>query len=90
MGELKRDLQALVVTTLELEDMKPEEISTSEPLFQDGLGLDSIDALELGIAIQKKYGLKLDAEDDATREHFYSIDSLAKFVAASSLEGDRP
>jgi acyl carrier protein len=64
--------------------MKPEDIDTSAPLFQDGLGLDSIDALELGIAIQRAYGLKLDAEDSATRDHFYSIDTLAKFVAASA------
>lgn len=82
MNDLKRELQVLVITTLELEDMKPEDINASDPLFQDGLGLDSIDALELGIAIQRKYGLKLDAEDPETRDHFYSIDTLAKFVAA--------
>jgi len=64
--------------------MKPEDINASDPLFQGGLGLDSIDALELGIAIQRKYGLKLDAEDPETRDHFYSIDTLAKFVAASA------
>lgn len=84
MNDLKRDLQVLVVTTLELEDMKPDEINTSEPLFQDGLGLDSIDALELGIAIQRTYGLKLDAEDPTTRDHFYSIDTLAKFISESA------
>ena len=52
-----------------------------EPLFEDGLGLDSIDALEIGLALQQKYGVEIDEESEETRLHFASIANLAKFVA---------
>ena len=55
--ELQLELKALIVSALGLEDIKPEDIETDAPLFVDGLGLDSIDALELGLAIKKKYGI---------------------------------
>ncbi len=77
---LELELKRLIVTTLELEDVTPEEIVTDAPLFGEGLGLDSIDALELGIAIYKTYGIKLDATDESTRIHFRSVKNLAKFV----------
>ena len=66
---------------MELEELTPADIQSDEPLFEDGLGLDSIDALELGMALQQKFGVKLDAEDKSTREHFRSVSSLSKFVA---------
>ena len=75
------ELKELIIKTLELEDIAPEDIVSEEPLFNEGLGLDSIDALELGVALQKNYGIKLDAEAEETKQHFYSIASLAGLVS---------
>ncbi len=81
MAELENELKALIIQPLELEDITIDDIVTSEPLFEDGLGLDSIDALEIGLALQQKYGVEIDEESDETRLHFASIANLAKFVA---------
>jgi len=88
MNEL--EIKKLIIECLELEDITPDDINSDEPLFVDGLGLDSIDALELGVALHRAYGVKMDAEDETTREHFYSVESLTKFVASQcnqSVEG---
>ena len=82
MNELKTELKQLVIDALDLEDVTVDDIDSSEPLFIDGLGLDSIDALELGLALQKQYGIKLAADSEETRKHFASIDSLAELVAS--------
>jgi acyl carrier protein len=82
MNELKTELKQLVIDALDLEDVTVDDIDSSEPLFIDGLGLDSIDALELGLALQKGYGIKLTADSEETRKHFASIDSLAELVAS--------
>ncbi|PPK52082.1 phosphopantetheine-binding protein [Marinobacter persicus] len=82
MTELKTELKKLVIDALDLEDVTVDDIDSSEPLFIDGLGLDSIDALELGLALQKTYGIKLAADSEETRKHFASIDSLAELVAS--------
>ena len=58
MDDIERDLKRLIVTALNLEDIAPEEIGSEEPLFGEGLGLDSIDGLELGVAIRKAYGVR--------------------------------
>jgi acyl carrier protein len=80
MNTLIEELKQLIITSLDLEDVTPADIDASKPLFGDGLGLDSIDALELGVAIQKKYNVKLDANSAETRQHFYSVENLAKFI----------
>lgn len=77
---LELELKNLVINSLDLEDVSAEEIDSQAPLFGDGLGLDSIDALELGLAISKQYGVKIDAENEATKTHFASIANLAKFI----------
>jgi acyl carrier protein len=59
----------------------PESIGEDTPLFGEGLGLDSIDAIELGVAIRKRYGISIDAESDDPRRHFASVNTLAVFVA---------
>ncbi len=59
MDDLKRQIKEVIVSSLQLEDVKPEDIDDAEPLFGTGLGLDSIDALELGVALKKKFGVKL-------------------------------
>jgi acyl carrier protein len=80
---LELEIKALLIDALNLEDMTPEQIDAEQPLFVDGLGLDSIDALELGLALQKRYGVSLSADSEETRRHFRSIRSLAAFVAGA-------
>lgn len=72
----------MIIDTLELEDITPADIEPQAALFGDGLGLDSIDALELGLALQKRYGIKLDAEAEETRGHFASVNALTALVEA--------
>ncbi len=80
MTALTDEIKQLIITSLDLEDITPNDIDADAPLFGDGLGLDSIDALELGVAIQKRYGMKLEATSSDTRQHFYSVATLADFV----------
>jgi len=80
MEDLKRDIKALIISALDLEDLTPDDIDDDAPLFGEGLGLDSIDALELGVALRKKYQLQLQANDAAVKEHFRSVSSLARLV----------
>ena len=70
----------LIVEVLNLEDVKPEDIGPTQPLFDSGLGLDSIDALEIAVAIAQNYGVHLKAEDEKTREIFQDIRSLAAYL----------
>jgi len=83
MSELLRELKELVIEVLHLEDLSPEDIGDDTPLFaDDGLGLDSIDALELGVALHKKYRIKLERGDERMREHFRSVRTLAELIRA--------
>lgn len=77
---LESELKQLVINTLELEDITADEIKTDEALFDDGLGLDSIDALELGMAVKKKYNLQLSSDKEENKKYFYSIKTLAEFI----------
>jgi acyl carrier protein len=83
MQELERELKRLLIEVLNLEDISVEQIDSNAPLFGAGLGLDSIDALELGVAIRKKYDVQMDADSETTREHFASIANLARFISSS-------
>ncbi len=80
MLALYTEIKQLIIDTLNLEDITPDQIDSYAPLFNEGLGLDSIDALELGLALKNKYGVVLSTESDETREHFHSVASLADFV----------
>ncbi|WP_290702681.1 phosphopantetheine-binding protein [Amphritea sp.] len=80
MSNLQLEIKQMIIETLDLEDISPDEIIDDEPLFVDGLGLDSIDALEIGLALQKRYGIKLKADSEDTREHFSSINALATLI----------
>ena len=80
MDMLEQEIKALIIEALNLEDMDPQDIASDIPLFGEGIGLDSIDALELGIALKKKYGIELEAGDSRTREHFRNVLSLAALV----------
>ncbi len=77
---LEHRLKTLIIEALALEDVSENEISSEEPLFDGGLELDSIDALEIGVAIQKAYGVKLDANDDEVKQAFYSVATLAQMI----------
>lgn len=80
--ELETQIKELLISSLALEDLAPEDIDAAQPLFVEGLGLDSIDALELGLALQKRYGVTMSADSQEVRQHFASVQALAKFVAA--------
>ncbi|HEY4127606.1 MAG TPA: phosphopantetheine-binding protein [Gammaproteobacteria bacterium] len=83
MNPLIEELKQLIIDSLDLEDVKPADIDAKAPLFgSGGLGLDSIDALELGVAVQKRYQVKLDANSADTRQHFQSVENLAKFISS--------
>ena len=77
---LEDEIRDLIVEALNLEDIGAEEIDCDEPLFVEGLGLDSIDALELGVAIEEKFGITIDSKDEKISEHFYSVRNLAKYI----------
>ncbi|WP_433885901.1 phosphopantetheine-binding protein [Pseudomonas vranovensis] len=79
---LNHDIKLLIIDALGLEDISAQDIGDEQTLFGEGLGLDSVDALELGLAIQKKYGIKIDADAKDTRNHFTNVASLAAFVTA--------
>ncbi|OSQ47684.1 phosphopantetheine-binding protein [Thalassospira alkalitolerans] len=87
MTSLETELKAFIIETLNLEDVNVDDIDSEEALFVDGLGLDSIDALELGVALQKKYDVRIDAKNEDVKTHFASVRNLAKFIHASGREG---
>lgn len=78
--DIKTELKNLIITSLALEEINAEDIKDDEPLFGEGLGLDSIDALELGMALKKKYNITLDSDRDENKKYFYSINTLSKLV----------
>ena len=82
MQALEHEIKELIISSLSLEDISPDDIDTGAPLFVEGLGLDSIDALELGLAVKNEYGIVLSAESEEMRQHFFSVATLASFIAA--------
>ena len=80
MDNLEHDIKTLIIEVLKLEDLRVEDIDSEERLFGEGLGLDSIDALEIGVALRQRYGLKIDTITDEVKAHFATVRSLAKFV----------
>lgn len=83
MDNLELEIKKLIVEALKLEDLSPEDIASDEALFGDsGLGLDSIDALELGVAIRKAFGIKIDTVTDEVKVHFANVRNLAAFIRA--------
>ena len=80
MQELYSEIKHLIINTLNLDELSVDDIDTDAALFGVGLGLDSIDALELGLAVKNQYGIVLSAENEAMRQHFYSVATLAAFI----------
>lgn len=86
MDTLKQELKQLIISSLDLEDVKDEDIADDEVLFGEGLELDSIDALELGIAIKKKYGVTFSAENEDNKKYFKSVSTLAQYITEKRNE----
>ena len=80
MSEIKLELKELILKSAGLDDVGPDEIEDDQPLFVEGLGLDSIDALELSVALESKYGINI-SDSDTAKAAFGSINSLAEFVS---------
>lgn len=88
MQALEQEIKELIISSLSLEDVAADDIDTTAPLFIEGLGLDSIDALELGLALQKRYGITMNGDKEEIRARFASVSALAAFVA--SQRGQAP
>lgn len=86
--DLKRKIKELLIERLKFEDMTPEDIPDDEPLFAGGLGLDSIDALEIVVMLESEFGIKVKNETSA-RDSFRSVSTLADFVG-SRLAQEQP
>ncbi|SFW34369.1 phosphopantetheine-binding protein [Luteibacter sp. UNCMF366Tsu5.1] len=83
MTDLERDIARLIIDTLALEHLSVDDIAPDQPLFGQGLGLDSVDALELALALQNRYGLAIASDSREARRHFETVRSLALYVQAS-------
>lgn len=79
MDQLIEQLKVQLIKQLNLEDMEPEDIDPDEPLFGEGLGLDSIDALELIVLLEKEYGIKIENPKDGQKV-FFSLRTMAEFI----------
>ncbi len=77
---LEDEIKELIINNLSLEDIKTDDIKDEEPLFDKGLGLDSIDALELGMALKHKYNISFGSDKDGNKAHFYSVKTLADYI----------
>lgn len=78
---MEQEIKELIVEALMLDDVRPEDIDSDAPLFVEGLGLDSIDALELAMAIDKKFGVRIRADDEQNRHIFANVKNLAAYVS---------
>ena len=83
---LENDIKEFIIKTLNLEDITPEEIVSDEPLFYEGLGLDSLDALELSVAISKKYNVSIDNNPEENQKIFRSVASILTFLKEHGYE----
>ena len=80
---LEQEIKELIIDALALEDVQPADIETEAALFVEGLGLDSIDALELAMALEERYGVKIGDDPEQNRRIFASVRALASFVSES-------
>ncbi len=88
MEDLNAQIKDVLIKSLELEDIRPEDIDDDAPLFGPGkgLGLDSIDALELGIAMKDNFGVSFSTVNEETRKHFASVNALAAYIASQKKD----
>ena len=83
---LEKEIKTLIIESLELEDITIDDIKDEEPLFISGLGLDSIDALELGMALKKKCHIDLSENKKKKKKHFYSVKTIADYVRSRNKD----
>ena len=83
-SDLKHRIKTLLIERLKFDDMKPEDLGDDEPLFAGGLGLDSIDALEIVVMLESEFGIKV-RNESASREHFRSVATLAQLVESQAV-----
>ena len=88
--DLEAEIKQLIIDSLMLEDLTVAEIESDAPLFVEGLGLDSIDALELAMALEERFGVEIQDDPDKNREIFASVKSLAAFVLSQRGAGGGP
>jgi len=86
VDSLENELKQLIVTTLRLEGIRPEDIGSELPLFNEGLGLDSIDGLELSIALSKTYKIELSQNPEENKQYFANVKNLVFFIHQKILE----
>lgn len=84
MSDLHSEVKQMIIDVLALEDVSVADIDDAAPLFGDGLGLDSIDALELGLALKKRYDIKLNQDSSETKQHFSSVNALVALIQAQA------
>jgi len=78
--EVENQIKDIIIKCLDLEDISKDDIQDEEPLFNEGLGLDSIDALELGMALKKEFNITLSKDKNENKKHFYSVKTIADLV----------
>lgn len=85
--DIQNEIKQIIIQTLDLEDIRPEDINAQAPLFVEGegLGLDSIDALELGVALKKRFGISFSQNEEDNKKHFYSVASLSDFIGKNAV-----
>ncbi len=76
----KNELKELIIKSLELDGVTPDDIKDDEALFGEGLGLDSIDALELGMALKREYNISMDSDKEDNKKYFYSVETLSQYI----------
>jgi acyl carrier protein len=80
MDKLDDEVKRLLIETLQLEDVGPADIDAQAPVFGEGLGLDSVDALEIAVALKRRYGIQLSPNSQETRKYFASVRTLAELL----------
>lgn len=83
---LEKEIKELIIKSLDLEDISVSDINDDDPLFEDGLGLDSIDALELGMALKKQYNIVMSNDKDENSKYFYSVKTIADFIRSNKVD----
>ena len=82
--ELEDEIRGIILASVEMDGLTAADLAAEKPLFGEGVGLDSIDALEIGAALRKKYQVKFKANSDENRAHFRSIATLTDFIATNA------